>query len=448
MPLGLPARPSLEFLRRLAKDRAEALRRSDPRTRLADIQRAMAREYGFSNWRELKAEIERRRAPHVASFAKACHGGDVDAIRRGLADYPEFVRERIMDGKTALHLAARHPSALRVLLHAGADPNARDVHDNATALHVAAASGEADSVRVLIHAGADVHGAGDVHEGGVIGWASRRGNEQVVDLLLGHGARHHIFSAMALGDLSLVERIVAADPACLSRRRSRFDGGQTPLHAAVAPPDGLAGGPDHAMLRLLIDLGAPLEATDDKGRTPLAVATLRGDDDASRVLKQAGAMPPPTTTVSDWRDAVRSAAQSVRRFAPMLRVSDVRAAVQWYESVGFTISDEYEDDGDVTFATVSFGSATFTLSAGASTGPADVSLWFFTEDVRRMYDLFKSRQLAIATEAPAESASGIRFDEDLYEPFYGGHQFSIRDFNGVALVFWQPPWLTPRKREL
>jgi hypothetical protein len=44
----------------------------------------------------------------------------------------------------------------------------------------------------------------------------------VIALLLERGARHHIFSAMALGDLDLVETLVEQDPDCLSRRRSRF----------------------------------------------------------------------------------------------------------------------------------------------------------------------------------------------------------------------------------
>lgn len=32
----------------------------------------------------------------------------------------------------------------------------------------------------------------------------------------------------------------------------------------------------------------------------------------------------------------------------------------------------------------------------------------------------------------------MHFDEELYEPFYGGKQFSIVDNNGLPLVFWQP----------
>jgi ankyrin repeat protein len=145
-------------------------------------------------------------------------------------------------------------------------------------VHFAAAEGHLETVRLLLDAGADVHGTGDLHKGDVIGWASRPGNEAVIALLVERGARHHIFSAMALGDLDLVQRLVEEDPDCLSRRRSRFENEHTPLHAAFIPPDGLgwlSGKPDYAMLELLIELGADVEARDDKGRTPLAVAMLR-----------------------------------------------------------------------------------------------------------------------------------------------------------------------------
>ena len=103
-------------------------------------------------------------------------------------------------------------TALRVLLEHGADPNARDAGDNASPLHFAAAQGNLESVRVLLDAGADVHGAGDLHDGDVIGWAAGKDNGPVIDLLIERGARHHIFSAMALGDRDLVERLVEEDP--------------------------------------------------------------------------------------------------------------------------------------------------------------------------------------------------------------------------------------------
>lgn len=45
----LPERASLEYLKTLAKDRLQELRRSDPSAKLATALLAVAREYGFSS---------------------------------------------------------------------------------------------------------------------------------------------------------------------------------------------------------------------------------------------------------------------------------------------------------------------------------------------------------------------------------------------------------------
>src|SRR5262245_13886976 len=238
-PLNLPDRASLEYLRKLAKERLAALRATDAAAQLSDAQLSIAREYGFASWRVLKAEIDQRRAPNVAEFLHACRTGNVDALRALLAIDPSLARDRLAGGTTGLHQAVRHPDALRLLLEHGADPNLRDTGDNASALHFAAANGYLESVRILLDAGADVHGAGDLHNGDVIGWAARPGNEAVIDLLLARGARHHIFSAMALNDLDLTDEVVDDDPDALVRRRSKFENEHTPVHAAFAPPDGL-----------------------------------------------------------------------------------------------------------------------------------------------------------------------------------------------------------------
>jgi len=450
-PLHLPDRASLEYLKKLAKERLAALRATDPAARLADAQLAMAREYGFSSWRALKAEIDRRRAPNVAAFFRACRTGDVDALRGLLTIDPNLARERVAGGTTGLHQAVRHADAVRLLLEHGADPNLRDIGDNASALHFAAANGNLETVRILLDAGADVHGAGDLHNGEVIGWAAREGNQAVIDLLLERGARHHIFSAMAVNDLDLVEKLVEEDPDRLSRRRSRFENEQTPVHAAFAPPDGLgflSGKPNHAMLERLIELGADVEAKDAKGRTPLAIARLRGDREAVRLLKAAGAEEPqpPTEDAPDLPEKIAATAKSVKKAAPMFSVRDMRATVRWYEWIGFKVDDRYEEGGELMFARLSLGDGEFTLSPGGTPGPRDVSLWFFTDRVQEMYAVLKQRQLSAADAAAspdAEETLEVRFEEDLYEPFYGGLQFSIQDINGLQLIFWQPTWLCP-----
>jgi len=451
MPLNLPERASYEYLKKLAKDRLAFMReRNNPRAKLAEAQLAIARDYGFSSWRALKAEMDLRRAPNVAQFMRACAAGDLNTLRDVLQKDPALARERLAGGATGLHSAVRHAEAVRLLIERGADPNARDVADKATPLHFAAGAGVLESVRMLVDAGADVHGSGDLHNGDVIGWAAREGNEAVVNLLLERGARHHIFSAMALRDRDLVQKLVEEDPDCLLRRRSRFENMQTPVHAAFAPPDGLgflAGRPDYGMLELLIELGAEIEATDDKGRTPLAVALLRGDHEAIRLLRAAGAKEPtpPREEPGGSTEVMSSQANSVKRISPMFAVRDMRATVQWYQSLGFTLSDEYEDSGEMVFARLTLGNGEFTLGPGGNPGPRDVSLWFFTDRVEALYQALKQRQLRAAGGAPNAAAGEleVRFDEDLYTPFYGGRQFSIRDINGLSLVFWQPEWLAP-----
>src|SRR2546425_7199278 len=132
MSLSLPEPASLEYLKKLAKERLAALRSRNPGTKLAAAQLAIAREYGFASWRALKAEIDRRRAPNVAEFMRACTAGDVETLRELLKKDPGLTRERVAAGSTGLHLAVRHPDALRLLIPHGADPNLRDGRDNAS----------------------------------------------------------------------------------------------------------------------------------------------------------------------------------------------------------------------------------------------------------------------------------------------------------------------------
>ncbi|MGZ0148160.1 hypothetical protein ACXJJ3_13900 [Kribbella sp. WER1] len=58
----LPDRPSIEYLRKEAKDLLAVLRESTPDTSLAEAQRVLAGEYGERDWPALKAEVERRAA--------------------------------------------------------------------------------------------------------------------------------------------------------------------------------------------------------------------------------------------------------------------------------------------------------------------------------------------------------------------------------------------------
>lgn len=446
----LPDRASLEFLRKLAKDRLREMRRIDPGARLSAAQLAVAREYGFTSWRALKAEVDKRRAPDADPFFVACFTGDLEMLREMLRREPSLVKERGPGGTTALHAALRHPDAMRLLLEHGADPNARDVGDNALPLHFAAGYGPIESVRVLLDAGSDVHGAGDLHAMDVIGWATifAEPRRDVVDLLVERGARHNIFSAIALGDPDLVQRIVESDPGALARRLSRHEQEQTALHYVIAPADGLVGGTfrtgDHyRTLERLISLGAELEATDARGRTPLEVAMLRGDVEAMRLLHAAGAREPQAAPPAG-PTGFAALRKSIRDLRPMVAVPDVAATVAWYQAIGFELTGSHGDGGTLDFAAVSLGGTEVMFVPAGETwrGPArGVSLWFETDRIDDWYATLKRLQLARARavlEGRPMEGPELRFTGDLYTAFYGQREFGLRDPNGVEVMFAQP----------
>src|SRR5437867_898221 len=117
----LPARPSLDSLRkqakRLARDadagNGEAIARVHaqlPRAKFPlsnrDAQLVIAREYGFNGWPDLTAEVEKRLGRGLewaASQAKvAIHDQDNDHLRALLAEYPALVSWRDDSDQTLL----------------------------------------------------------------------------------------------------------------------------------------------------------------------------------------------------------------------------------------------------------------------------------------------------------------------------------------------------------
>jgi ankyrin repeat protein len=210
----------------------------------------------------------------------AAEKGNVTSLAALLDASPEKLRLRAEPyAWSLLHFAARHGhlDAVDLLLKRGLDPNTREVGDNTYAMHWAAAHGHPDVVQRLADAGGDVIGDGDDHQLQVIGWATcwegcdDAAHRQVAEILLARGARHHIFSAIALDLPGELRRIVAADPAALERRMSRNENHQLPLHFAVRMrrPE---------MAALLLDLGADPRGVDGGGMPAAGYATAPDSD--------------------------------------------------------------------------------------------------------------------------------------------------------------------------
>jgi len=115
-----------------------------------------------------------------------------------------------------------------------------------------------------------------------------------------------------------------------------------------------------------------------------------------------------------------------KRVVPMIHVPDVRATVEWYESIGFTLVRANEDDGDMDWALLAYGDSSLMLSEGGQASSADrreVDLYVHTEAVDELYREVKNRVEVV--EAP-------------HDTFYGMRELTIRDLNRFWVTFGQP----------
>jgi len=137
-PRRLPQQPSLEQLKKQAKELLERFRAGEltavaevrqfernpgpSHFALNDAQRVLARAYGFESWPKLKAFVD---GATIARFTDAVKAGDMTQVRSMLASRPELVgMDRAgNDEHRGLHYAvlSRNAPMVKLLMGAGAD---------------------------------------------------------------------------------------------------------------------------------------------------------------------------------------------------------------------------------------------------------------------------------------------------------------------------------------
>ena len=120
-----------------------------------------------------------------------------------------------------------------------------------------------------------------------------------------------------------------------------------------------------------------------------------------------------------------------QKVVPMIHVPDVRATVDWYESIGFRAVNTYgnETRDGLSFAILAFGNGQVFFNQGGETSTKrrrEVDLYLYTDDVDAVYSKLKDR---------------VEVIEEPHNTFYGMREVIIRDLNGFWITFGQehPP---------
>jgi cytohesin len=203
---------------------------------------------------------------------------DIATLKKLLAEDPKLVHspEYPVGSRTVLHYAAEGGSveAVKILLAAGADPDAADGLGQ-TPLHWTAAGGHLEASKALLDTGADPRAADD-NGRTPMHMAAFGGNKAIVELLLAHGVNHDradddgrtpLHLAATGGHKAVVELLLARD----ADVRAKDLAGHTLLHRAAASGNA-------ELVELLISKGMDVNAGDNGAFTPLHHA--RGADKA------------------------------------------------------------------------------------------------------------------------------------------------------------------------
>jgi catechol 2,3-dioxygenase-like lactoylglutathione lyase family enzyme len=110
----------------------------------------------------------------------------------------------------------------------------------------------------------------------------------------------------------------------------------------------------------------------------------------------------------------------------MIHVPDVRATVDWYTSIGFTLVRQGEEDGELAWAKLICGNSELMLDAGGKPSTAqrrEVDLYITTDNADELSRHLKDR---------------VQVVEDVHDTFSGMREFILRDINGFWVTFGQP----------
>ena len=161
----------------------------------------------------------------------------------------------------------RQAEVVRILLEAGADPNACSGYDRIPPIIEAARSGDIATVELLLNRGADVNGR-EKSGNGALHWAVAGHHNHIVALLLQHGAEPDIPSV----ERDYVDRAGVTDNMV----------GTTPMHCAAK-----FNNPEAAAL--LIQHGADIHAQDEAKATPFVYTAESASVGVLKLIHQHGA---------------------------------------------------------------------------------------------------------------------------------------------------------------